>query len=241
MSIFASPTAVASAIPLSDPTTAKIDANWIPLGNSIAVIGGAVDTIQDIRNTAQPQFFSLNIRNDGTAQPIIEATSDTPTASAVLQFLKTRVSGGGNVASGDRLGQLSFGGSNGASSVFGVRIAAYADENYSGTAQGSHVVISTTPIGSTTRLDRVIVNANGLLQFLAYASAQVLMTDASGNVSGATTAAVTFGSVQTGTPSGGTAAPWKMGSYKTGTVALDTAHYIEVDIGGTLHKILTAS
>jgi hypothetical protein len=48
------------------------------------------------------------------------------------------------------------------------------------------------------------------------------------------------GSVVTGDPGAG-AAEWKLGQVKTGVVALDTAHYVEVSIGGAVKKLLIAS
>ena len=45
------------------------------------------------------------------------------------------------------------------------------------------------------------------------------------------------GSVRTGAPSGGTAAVWKVGTFAAGSVALDTAHFIQVEIAGVVHKI----
>lgn len=62
-------------------------------------------------------------------------------------------------------------------------------------------------------------------------------------VSGTTDRAVigtTLTSLQVGDPGGGSGA-WKLGKYLTGTVALDTAHYLEVLIDGTVRKLLVAA
>ncbi|MGP1666381.1 MAG: hypothetical protein ACTS5I_10840, partial [Rhodanobacter sp.] len=53
--------------------------------------------------------------------------------------------------------------------------------------------------------------------------------------------AVTGLSFTSGAPNGGTAAAWKLGTYVTETVALDTAHYVELDIAGTLYKVAVCS
>ena len=45
------------------------------------------------------------------------------------------------------------------------------------------------------------------------------------------------GSITTGAPSGGTAGAWKLGIKASATVALDTANYIQLDVGGTAYKI----
>jgi hypothetical protein len=48
--------------------------------------------------------------------------------------------------------------------------------------------------------------------------------------------------VKTANPTSGTAANWKMGSRITGaSVSLDTAKYVELDVGGTLVKLLIAA
>ena len=44
-------------------------------------------------------------------------------------------------------------------------------------------------------------------------------------------------SLTTGAPNGGTAGAWKLGIKVDATAALDTAKYLQVDIGGTLYKV----
>jgi hypothetical protein len=43
--------------------------------------------------------------------------------------------------------------------------------------------------------------------------------------------------IKTGAPSGGTANTWRLGDYIGAAVALDTAHYVEAEIGGALRKL----
>ena len=50
----------------------------------------------------------------------------------------------------------------------------------------------------------------------------------------------TYAGLKTGDPGAG-AGTWKLGTVQAGTVALDTANYVEVDIGGTLVKLLKAA
>lgn len=45
------------------------------------------------------------------------------------------------------------------------------------------------------------------------------------------------GGISTDAPSGGTASTWKLGSKVAATVTLDTANYIEVEIGGVAYKL----
>ena len=50
----------------------------------------------------------------------------------------------------------------------------------------------------------------------------------------------TYAGLKTGNPGLG-AGTWKLGTVQAGTVALDTANYVEVDIGGTVVKLLKAA
>ncbi len=49
------------------------------------------------------------------------------------------------------------------------------------------------------------------------------------------------GSVTTGAPNGGTAAAWKLGTLVTATVAPDTTRYIQLDVAGTLYKVIVST
>ena len=59
-----------------------------------------------------------------------------------------------------------------------------------------------------------------------------LSIDTSGNL-------IVAGSMRTGTPIGGTASAWKFGKYNT--TAPSATGYVEVDIGGTLYKLLAST
>ncbi|MGE0126418.1 MAG: hypothetical protein AB7U25_26105 [Vicinamibacterales bacterium] len=50
----------------------------------------------------------------------------------------------------------------------------------------------------------------------------------------------TYAGLKTGDPGNG-AGTWKLGTVQAGAVALDTANYVEVDIGGTVVKLLKAA
>lgn len=49
------------------------------------------------------------------------------------------------------------------------------------------------------------------------------------------------GSLTTGAPNTGTAAAWKLGTLVTAAVTPDTTRYIELDVAGTLYKLIVAS
>ena len=56
-----------------------------------------------------------------------------------------------------------------------------------------------------------------------------------------TTGALTIAdALTTGAPAGGTAGAWKFGVYVTGAAVLDAAHYVQLDVGGTLYKLALA-
>lgn len=48
-------------------------------------------------------------------------------------------------------------------------------------------------------------------------------------------------SIKTAAPSGGTAKEWKVGDYVTAAITVDLAHYVEVEVNGTLRKFVTAT
>lgn len=49
------------------------------------------------------------------------------------------------------------------------------------------------------------------------------------------------GGIFTSAPAGGTAANWKLGSLVTAAVTPDTTRYIELDVGGTLYKVIIST
>ncbi len=54
-------------------------------------------------------------------------------------------------------------------------------------------------------------------------------------------AVFTGGAITTGTPSGGTAGAWKFGILVTAGVTPDTTRYIQLDVGGTLYKVIIST
>ena len=54
-------------------------------------------------------------------------------------------------------------------------------------------------------------------------------------------AAFTAASLTTNAPNTGTAGTWKLGVLVSDTVALDTTRYVQLDVGGTLYKLLVSS
>jgi hypothetical protein len=48
---------------------------------------------------------------------------------------------------------------------------------------------------------------------------------------------ITGSSITTAAPNTGTAGAWKLGIKVDATTTLDTAKYLQVDVGGTLYKV----
>lgn len=88
-----------------------------------------------------------------------------------------------------------------------------------GTEAGGEITFATAPTGSSgstqnTLVDRLTIHADGRVR--------------------------AHGPIETGDPGLG-AGTWKLGTVQAGAVALDAANYVEVDIGGTVVKLLKAA
>lgn len=88
-----------------------------------------------------------------------------------------------------------------------------------GTGAGGKLLIATAPAGASGAVQ------NALVDRAEWDSTGLLWT---------------YGAIQTGDPGGGAGA-WKLGTFVAGAVALDTANYVEVEIGGTVRKLLVAA
>jgi hypothetical protein len=107
--------------------------------------------------------------------------SSTGGVSVGLMYVPT----GAAVASGSRVGQLQFGGSINASDAIGVGagISVIADDNYSSSGLGSHILIQTCPSGSTTLTTAVTISDTQVATF-----ANTIVGSINGNAATATNA-----------------------------------------------------
>ncbi len=78
------------------------------------------------------------------------------------------------------------------------------------------------------------LSASPLLLWYNNDAAQQVSIGAGGNI-------VTTGSLTTAAPSGGTAGAWKTGILVTAAVVPDTTRYIQLDVGGTLYKVIIST
>jgi len=154
----------------------------------------------------------------------------------------------GSIAtSGTRLGLFLFGGVSDAGATFrnSAVIHAFASENWTGSAYGTRLEFGTTANGGTSRTTKLILGNSGIVTFGATeantvpalkpssTTLQVRLGDDSAN------APIEAASVKTNAPTGGTSGTWKVGVYNA--TAPSATGYVEVDIGGTLYKLLAAT
>lgn len=93
--------------------------------------------------------------------------------------------------------------------------------------------------GSTNT--KITYNAKGLVTAGSQASASDLSNGTTGTGSIVLDTSPTFtADIKTADPTSGTGPGWKLGTVKAGAVAMDAANYVEVDIGGTIYKLLKA-
>lgn len=98
---------------------------------------------------------------------------------------------------------------------------------------------------------RVDFRTNGTYNWSITSSGHLIATDNTFDIgaSGANrprtgyfgTNVIAGGSFTSGAPSGGTAAAWKLGSLVTAAVTPDTTRYIELDVAGTLYKVIVST
>lgn len=86
----------------------------------------------------------------------------TVTGSSANTTLIARSFGGGNATSSAAVGRIQFGTTSATTGFVGADITAAAEENWTaGTAQGTRLMFSTTPIGSTTQTTRLTIDSAG--------------------------------------------------------------------------------
>lgn len=131
------------------------------------------------------------------------------------------------------------------------------DEIYIGRGQrawiAGEVTLSATAGGGNNKNGGLLRLAGGKGTGVGEGGKVVIATAETGTVAGATEAAWTdraewdnaglfwtYAGLKTGDPGNG-AGTWKLGTVQAGAVTLDTANYVEVDIGGTVVKLLKAA
>ena len=196
-------------------------------GNSLAITGGVLDTIQDIRTSASPTFEALFLNQNtisGTpwfSGPIITGANSANTAVMIDTFggqgiFQARRANGTQSSPtallfGDSIGQFGFRGYDGTaySGTSGYFLAS-ATENWNPTSHGVGINIYGIANGTTA-----VVPLVQLTPALCTLSAAIV----------------------TGAPPGGTAQPWLLGSVVTASSVLDTTRYVQASINGVVCKL----
>lgn len=122
-----------------------------------------------------------------------------------------------------------------------------ANQQITGTVQNDGVIVATGNLllsadGGATAAAKIVVTT-GQVQFLKNITSTSTTTGTlvvTGGL-GVSGAVFTGSGITTGAPSGGTAAAWKFGSLVTAAVVPDTTRYVELDVGGTLFKMIVGT
>jgi hypothetical protein len=121
------------------------DYDWMKAGNVFPNVPG--DTAQNIYHIGGNVGIGTN-----APTTIFQAKGAAPQANVTLSTVP--------VAS-QFLGLWGMGGTNGTSDYQSAGINAYATENWTGTASGSQLAFITTPNGTATRAQRMVINQDG--------------------------------------------------------------------------------
>ena len=122
-------------------------------GTGTTVSTGAVGI-----GTAAPfSTFTLHVR--GPPGGIALENSDVATTSTGFAFYQSAMP----TAADQRLGYFLFGTNNGGTARHGAMLSAYTEAAWSGSSLGTSLRFETTPVGSTTRVERLRVTGSGLV------------------------------------------------------------------------------
>lgn len=244
MTVAADGTIGVAAIPSGGGVTTMAAFGTAPNANGATIAG--------VNLTLQP----ANATNPGGLSAVAQEIGGIKTFKAEANFQGTGVS---IIASGGNTGIFatgsSFGGSftsplvgmlaSNNSTTAGVVIAGIFQRNGSYTAAAGDGVELRFATKNSLDLSKDIAKQHAVISTVTAGaeSASFIWMLMQGGVNAATkmtlyaTGMLEPVSLKTGAPTGGTAREWKIGDYVAAAVALDTAHYVEVEINGTLRKL----
>ncbi len=197
-----------------------------PSGTGVVISGTLTNGID-----AGTTFFGA--ANDYHRWEIMSNSSTGVAYYPLLQFARSR---GTNASPtvlvvDDGIGGFAYRGYNGSAWYASGFAAMYASENWSGSVNGTYWALTTTLTGGTSRAERFRLSGAGNL---------LVGTTSDTGLTGAGNIACSAG-IKTGAPSGGTSATWKLGVLVTAAVTADTTRYIQLDVGGTLYKVIIST
>jgi hypothetical protein len=114
--------------------------------------------------TPAPERAVHVVQESNSTPVMLDCYGTAPFSGLIMRGARGSFSTPSAVQTGTALGQINFRG-YGATAFSGnsVSVTAYAAENWTDAAQGSYVTIGTTPTGSTTRAERLRIDAAGNL------------------------------------------------------------------------------
>ena len=123
----------------------------LTVASSTTLAGGSPSIVlTGESNTERIQVRAAGAGAGGTSVVLVAASRGTVASPTAIQ-------------SGEALGYYQFGGYNGTGWTRGAWIQGVADGAYSATNQGSYLVFSTTPTGSTSIAERARITSDGFL------------------------------------------------------------------------------
>jgi len=124
-----------------------------------------IDSSQNVGiGTTSPNALLDVASNSAGRIHIRQSIADTSAPFLVLRKTRGSIGSEGQTLSGDELGGIAFQGHTGSAfSSTLCDIRAQAAENITASNEGASILFRTTPIGSTTQAERVIISSEGLV------------------------------------------------------------------------------
>lgn len=189
--------------------------NLVALGYQAGLNAGSVSRSVYIGATAQGSVSDAVAIGYGA----IAHTANTGVIGSPSSILNDIYIGGGQRASGAATSDVTLHATCGQGSDIGGADLRLAGGSGTGTGVGGKVLVATAAAGSSGSTENALTNR------AEWDSAGLFWT---------------YAGIKTGDPGAG-AGTWKLGTVQAGAVTLDTANYVEVDIGGTVVKLLKAA
>lgn len=215
---------------------------FVPSGTGIVSTGTASATLP----TGVMGTFGTTQATTGLFARLASATAGV-SGELLLSHGRGTLASPTALNSGDTLGRVCFGGAAGVAGgwqEFQCLIYGATTEAWSNAASvGCKMVFATTANTTSTRTDALAILPTGQISALVNIASSSTSTGSIISAGGLGVAGAVFtgAAITTGTPSGGTAAAWKFGVLVTAAVTPDVTRYIQLDVGGTLYKLIVST
>lgn len=189
--------------------------DMVGVGYQAGLNAGSAQRSVYIGATAEGPFSDAVVIGYGA----IAHTANTGVIGSPSSILNDIYIGGGQRASSAATSDVTLHATCGQGSNIGGADLRLAGGSGTGTGVGGKVLVATAAAGSSGSTENALTNR------AEWDSAGLFWT---------------YAGLKTGDPGAG-AGTWKLGTVQAGAVTLDTANYVEVDIGGTVVKLLKAA